>query len=77
MPDGFLIRVAKLSDVPISSHYCAAMFEAMGSTTSDAVAPLVAETEQFLRQAIPGGEHGGWLAALAASLEQVISGVGV
>ena len=56
MPDHVLIRVATLTDVPTIAHHRAAMFEAMGSTTPDVVAPLVAETEQFLRHAIPRGE---------------------
>jgi GNAT superfamily N-acetyltransferase len=53
------------------------MFLDMGSATPEIVARLVAETEIYLRDAIPRGEYLGWLAYPAEAPERAVAGAGV
>lgn len=77
MSEPILLRDASIDDVPIVARHRAAMFEAMGLTQPAAVAPLVAATEAFLRDAIPRGEYRGWLAVMAGAPDRAVAGAGV
>jgi len=58
----FTIRPATLADISEILHHRRAMFEDMGVGDAASLAPMLAATEKYLREAMPQGAFRGWFA---------------
>ena len=56
----FTIRPATLADLPEILHHRRAMFEDMGVGDAASLAPMLAATETYLREAMPQGAFRAW-----------------
>jgi GNAT superfamily N-acetyltransferase len=70
------VRRATVEDVATIARHRAAMFVDMGRATADVAAQLVADTEVYLRDAIPREEYLGWLATEEEDA-RIVAGAGV
>jgi GNAT superfamily N-acetyltransferase/heme-degrading monooxygenase HmoA len=75
-PDGFRVRGATRADAAIIASHRARMFEQMGRVPPQAVEPLRARSEEYLRRALETGEYAGWLVSPASSPDTVAAGAG-
>ena len=71
------IRRATPADIPIIAHHRVSMFLDMGSATPAVAGRLTAASEEYLRDAIPGGRYLGWLAVADDNPSRVVAGAGV
>jgi GNAT superfamily N-acetyltransferase len=62
MSTDILIREAALADISEIVSQRRAMFEAMGVGDAASLAPMLAATEKYLREAMPQGEFHAWFA---------------
>jgi GNAT superfamily N-acetyltransferase len=73
----FTLRRAGSADAAVIARQRAAMFRDMGELPEAQSEPLVAASEDLLKQLIATEEYVGWLASPAGRPEEIVGGAGV
>jgi GNAT superfamily N-acetyltransferase len=73
----FVVRRAALDDAALIARHRAEMFADMGQLPADLYESLVAQSVEYLADALAAGAYVGWLASPAEDANNVIGGAGV
>jgi len=73
----FIVRRAKLADVPVLARHRAEMFRDIHGIADDQWEAMADASRRYFESALPSGEYLAWLAEPASSPGEVVAGAGL